>query len=155
MNRIDNPVSDFTLDSRINGIDTDPNSAIYISKQINLVKSADSIKVLFDAYRHSSNEIKVMYRLFRNDSPNQEQKYELFPGYNNLDENGNIINYSKNTGNSDTFVASSVNSNDFRGYEYTASNLPVFNGFQIKIIMTGTNQSFVPEIKNLRTIATL
>jgi hypothetical protein len=155
MNRIDNPISDFTLDSRVNGIDTDPNSAIYISKQINLVKSADSIKVLFDAYRHSSNEIKVMYRLFRNDSPNQDQKYELFPGYNNLDENGNIINYSKNTGNPDTFVSSSVNSNDFRGYEYTASNLPVFNGFQIKIIMTGTNQSFVPEIKNLRAIATL
>ena len=96
-----------------------------------------------------------MYRLFRNDSPNQEQKYELFPGYTNLDENGNIINYSKNTGDADTFVSPSVNPNDFRGYEYSASNLPVFNGFQIKIIMTGTNQSFVPEIKNLRAIATL
>ena len=155
MNRIDNPVSDFTLDPRVNGIDTDPNSAIYISKQVTLAKSADSLKVLLDAYRHSSNEIKVMYRLFRNDSPNQEQNYELFPGYNNLDENGNIINYSKNTGNSDTFVLPSVNSNDFRGYEYTASNLPIFNGFQIKIIMTGTNQAFVPEIKNLRAIATL
>ena len=155
MNRIDNPVFDFTLDPRVNGIDTDPNSAIYISKQVTLTKSADSLKVLLDAYRHSSNEIKVMYRLFRNDSPNQDQNYELFPGYNNLDENGNIINYSKNTGNSDTFVSPSVNSNDFRGYEYTASNLPVFNGFQIKIIMTGTNQSFVPEIKNLRAIATL
>jgi hypothetical protein len=155
MNRIDNPVSDFTLDARVNGIDTDPNSAIYISKQVTLAKSADSLKVLLDAYRHSSNEIKVMYRLFRNDSPNEEQNYELFPGYTNLDENGNVINYSKNTGNADTFVSPSVNSNDFRGYEYTASNLPVFNGFQIKIIMTGTNQSFVPEIKNLRAIATL
>jgi hypothetical protein len=155
MNRIDNPVSDFTLDPRVNGIDTDPNSAIYISKQVTLAKSADSLKVLLDAYRHSSNEIKVMYRLFRNDSPNQEQKYELFPGYTNLDENGNIINYSKNTGNSDTFVSPSVNFNDFRSYEYTSSNLPVFNGFQIKIIMTGTNQSFVPQIKNLRVIATL
>ena len=155
MNRIDNPVSDFTLDPRVNGIDTDPNSAIYISKQVTLAKSADSLKVLLDAYRHSSNEIKVMYRLFRNDSPNQKQTYELFPGYINLDENGNVINYSKNTGNADTFVSPSVNSNDFRGYEYTASNLPVFNGFQIKIIMTGTNQSFVPEIKNLRAIATL
>ena len=155
MNRIDNPVSDFTLDSRVNGTDTDPNSAIYISKQVNLVKSADSLKVLFDAYRHSSNEIKVMYRLFRNDSPNQQQKYELFPGYTNLDENGNVINYSKNTGGSDTFISASLNSNDFRGYEYTASNLPIFNGFQIKIIMTGTNQSYVPELKNLRAIATL
>jgi hypothetical protein len=155
MNRIDNPVSDFTLDPRVNGIDIDPNSAIYISKQVTLAKSADSLKVLLDAYKHSSNEIKVMYRLFRNDSPNQQQKYELFPGYTNLDENGNIINYSKNTGDSDTFISPSVNSNDFRGYEYTASNLPVFNGFQIKIIMTGTNQSFVPEIKNLRAIATL
>jgi len=155
MNRIDSPVLDFTLDPRVNGIDTDPNSAIYISKQINLAKSADSLKVLLDAYRHSTNEIKVMYRLFRNDSPNQKQNYELFPGYNNLDENGNIINYSKNTGNSDTFVSPSISSNDFRSYEYTDSNLPVFNGFQIKIIMTGTNQSFVPRIKNLRAIATL
>ena len=29
--------------------------------------------------------------------------------------------------------------NDYREYTFNARNLPQFNGFQIKIIMTGTN----------------
>jgi hypothetical protein len=155
MNRIDKPVSDFTLDSRVNQLFDDPNSAIYVSKTVRLEKSANGLKVLFDAYRHSTNEIKVMYKLLRNDTPDEQQLYELFPGYDNLDSNSNVINYSKNSGNSDRLINASTGSNDFRSYEYTANNLALFNGFQIKIIMTGTDQANIPNIKDLRVIATI
>ena len=155
MNRIDNPVSDFVLEPRVNQLNGDPNAAIYVSKLVKLQKSADSLKVLFDAYRHSTNDIRVMYRLLRNDTPNSQQLYEFFPGYDNLDENGNVINSSKNNGRSDRFVQASNTLNNFGNYEFTGKNITPFNGFQIKIIMTGTNQSYVPLIRDLRAIASI
>jgi len=155
MNRINNPVSDFVLEPRVNQLNGDPNAAIYVSKLVKLQKSADSLKVLFDAYRHSSNDIRVMYRLLRNDTPDSQQLYEFFPGYDNLDENGNVINSSKNNGRSDRFVQASNTLNDFGNYEFTGKNITPFNGFQIKIIMTGKNQSYVPLIRDLRAIASI
>jgi hypothetical protein len=155
MNRINNPVSDFVLEPKVNQLSGDPNAAIYVSKLVKLQKSADSLKVLFDAYRHSSNDIRVMYRLLRNDTPDSQQLYEFFPGYDNLDENGNVINFSKNNGKSDRFVQASNTLNDFGNYEFTGKNITPFNGFQIKIIMTGTNQSYVPLIRDLRAIASI
>lgn len=154
MNRIDTPISDFTLDPRVNELTRDPNSAIYVSKIIKLDKASDSLKVLFDAYRHPTNDIRVLYRLLRNDSPTSQQYYELFPGYDNLN-NGLVINPSKNNGKPDRYVAASTTANDFGSYEFTAKNLALFNGFQIKIIMNGTNQAFVPAIRDLRVIATV
>jgi hypothetical protein len=155
MNRIDNPVSDFVLEPRVNQLSGDPNAAIYVSKLIKLQKSADNLKVLFDAYKHKSNDIRVMYRLLRNDTPDSQQLYEFFPGYDNLDENGEVINSSKNNGRSDRFVQSSNTLDDFGNYEFTGKNMIPFNGFQIKIIMTGTNQSYVPLIRDLRAIASI
>ena len=155
MNRIDNPVSDFVLEPKVNQLSGDPNSAIYVSKIVKLQKSADSLKVLFDAYRHSTNDIRVMYRLLRNDTPDSQQLYEFFPGYDNLDENGDVINSSRNNGKSDRFVQPSNTLDDFGNYEFTGKNITPFNGFQIKIIMTGTNQSYVPLIRDLRAIATI
>ena len=155
MNRINNPVSDFTLEPKVNQLSGDPNAAIYVSKLVKLQKSADSLKVLFDAYRHSTNDIRVMYRLLRNDTPDSQQLYEFFPGYDNLDENGNVISSSKNNGRSDRFVQASNTLDDFGNYEFTGKNITPFNGFQIKIIMTGTNQSYVPLIRDLRAIASI
>lgn len=155
MNRIDTPISNFIESSDSNKLDGDPNAAIYISKIVRLEKSADSLKVLFDAYRHESNQIRVMYRIFRNDTPDENQLFELFPGYDNLNPDNTVINASKNSGLPDKFVESSNKDNDYRIYEYTANNLPLFNGYQIKIIMTGTNQSKVPKIRDLRAIAAI
>jgi hypothetical protein len=155
MNRIDTPIKNYLTDPRVNQLTGDPNSAIYLSKIVKLEKSSDNLKVLFDAYRHQSNDIRVLYRLFRNDTPDEQQIFEFFPGYDNLDQNGNIVDSSKNNGRPDRFVQSSNTINDYGNYEFTAKNLPLFNGFQIKIIMTGTNQAQVPYIKDLRIIATI
>ena len=43
----------------------------------------------------------------------------------------------------------------FNSYEFTAKNLPLFTGFQIKIIMTGTNIAYAPKIRDLRVIASI
>lgn len=155
MNRINKPIIDYIDDSRINKLSDDPNSAIYLSKKINLTKPADSLKVIFDAYRHSSNDIRVAYRVFRNDVEDEYQLYELFPGFGNIDEYGNTVDTSKNTGLPDNIVTPSGTSNEFKSYEYSVKTPFTFIGFQIKIIMAGSDQANVPKIKDLKVIATI
>ena len=155
MNRIDSPITNYVTDSRVNKLIEDPTSAIYVSQAVKLEKPADSLKVLFDAYRHQSNDIRVAYRIFRNDTPDEYQLYQLFPGYGNIDSRGNIIDMSLCNGLPDTLVTPSGNSSEYKSYEYNMRSGITFTGFQIKIIMTGTDQANVPKIKDLRVISTL
>ena len=155
MDRINSKVSDYASDRRVNSIDQDPSAAIYLSKVVNLEKSADGLKVMFDAYRHSTNDIRVLYRIFRIDAPPQYQLFELFPGFENLDSNGNVIDPAKSNGKPDRRILASSTEEDYKEYEFNAKNLPQFNGFQIKIIMSGTNFAYVPKIRDLRAIASI
>lgn len=154
-NRINSKVTNYDDDPRVNSLTEDPTAATYLSNIVILDKVADNLKVFFDAFRHSSNDIRVCYRIFRPDSPSTSQLWQLFPGYDNLDSNGQVINASKNNGLPDKSVKNSTTEDNFNSYEFTASNLPQFNGFQIKILMSGTNSAFVPKIRDFRVIATI
>ena len=157
-NRINRPITDYDGDSRVNGIVNDPHSAIYVSNTVQLANPATSLKVLVSAYRHSSADFRVLYSLIRPDSSEVQQSFELFPGYDNLtiDNNGDtfldVIDSSKNSGLPDVFVPPSLE-NQFLEYEFTASNLGIFTGYTIKIVMSGTDQSKAPRFRDLRTIA--
>lgn len=154
-NRINSKISSYVSDARVNSLVADPSASIYISKIVKLARNSDSLKVLFDAYRHSTNDIRVLYRLFRVDGDENTQLWQLFPGYDNLDQNGEVISESNNNGRPDRFVAASTTSDEFNSYEFSAKNLSLFNGFQIKILMSGTNSANVPLLKDLRVIATV
>ena len=155
MDRINSKIDDYASDRRVNSIDQDPSAAVYLSKVVSLEKAADGLKVMFDAYRHSTNDIRVMYRIFRIDAPPQYQLFELFPGFDNLDSEGRVIDPAKNNGRPDRRILSSATAEDYKEYEFNATNLPQFNGFQIKIIMSGTNFAYVPKIRDLRAIASI
>ena len=154
--RLDSPISDYTTDGRVNSILDDPHSASYVSRAVNLVQPATSLKVILSAYRHESADFRVLYSLFRPDSSEIDQSFELFPGYDNLSYTTSagysVVDPAKNSGRPDTFVSSSLD-NQFKEYEFTADNLGLFNGYVIKIVMSGTNQAYPPRIKELRTIA--
>ena len=136
-NLINNPVTDFTADSRVNIPGFDPNAAIYETKRINLEFTSNSVFVQFDGHRMGDSNIRVFYRLFRNDENEIGQSYIPFNG----------------EGLSDKLVSANQSENGFSEYKYTAENTPQFNGFQIKIVMTSSKQSEAPRIKNLRAIA--
>ena len=155
MDRINSKIDNYSTDLRVNSLDSDPSAAIYLSKPINLEKAADGLKVMFDAYRHSTNDIRVLYRIFRPDTPAEYQLFELFPGYDNLDGNGVTVDIAKNSGLPDRRITASNGLNDYREYEFNARDLPPFTGFQIKIVMTGTNYAYVPKIRDLRLIASI
>ena len=157
-NKLNNPISDYTNDSRSNELSGDPHAAVYISNRIDLKQPASSLKVLVSAFRHSSADFRVLYQLFRPDSSEVEQTYELFPGYNNLkdtDDDGfgdSIIDISLKNGRADAFVKSSK-SDEFLEYQISIDDLESFTGFKIKIVSSGTDDANSPRFKDFRVIA--
>lgn len=156
--RLNQPIgrNEYSTDDRVRSLGDDPHASIYISKPIFLSIPANSLKVLLSGYIGQSGNIRVLYRLFRNDSPDQSMNYELFPGYSNYSVDGNgikrVIDPSANDGTQDTFVNTGSFS-EVRDYEYSADDLPYFDGFSIKVILSGTNQADPPTLSDIRAIA--
>jgi len=136
-NLVDKPITDFENNSivRISGLD--PHHAVYETKKIDLEFPSNGLFIKFDGHRDEEADIKVLFKLFRNDSSNDGQVYTPF----------------NTNGSSDKFVKPNIRTNTFSEYKFTADNLPQFNGFMIKVIMTSTNQAKPPRIKNFRSIA--
>lgn len=145
-------ITSYSSDNRVNSNLDDPHSFIHITNRVDLQQSANSLKVLLTAYRNAASDIRVLYKIFDNTISDNDQVWQLFPGYDNLDVNGNVINLDNNSGRSDSNVRSSLN-DEYLEYTYTIDNLQSFTGFQIKIIGSSSNQAYSPIIKDLRVIA--
>jgi len=156
-NRINDVIDNFATDNRVNTIGTDPSAFQYISKEIGLENPATSIKIILDAYSNEYSDIRAFYYI--SETPNSAPIFTPFPGYNNLDERGQIINFENSDGLSDSFVQPSPSfgfnstSIQFKEYTFTADLLPSFRYYRIKLVLTSTNQVYVPRVKNLRAIA--
>ena len=157
-NRVDSLISDYATDNRVNSIDEDPTSCQYISKENTLENPATSIKIILDGHINSYSDIRAFYAI--SDSSNFEPVFVPFPGFDNLNERGEIIALDQSNGKSDTrntvsdvagFESQDL---DFREYTFTADDLPSFKSFRIKIVMTSSNQTYPPRMKDLRVITT-
>ena len=153
-NRLNSPVSNFATDNRVNQTGQDPCSSTYVSNLIQLDNPATDLKVEFAAYRRSSADIRVFFKTIAEGSSenSMDVDFELFPGFDNIDQNGKVINLSNNSGRPDDEVTSSVGT-EFKDYSFSSRELPPFTKFQIKIDMVGTDQAKPPLIKELRAIA--
>jgi len=154
-NRLNNPISNYSTDSRVNSINDDPHATVYYSNLVSLKNPASTLKVILSAERPASTDFRVLYSLVKADSSEVNQSFELFPGYDNLNETTDgfvVVDPSKNSGLPDRRVSISSRG-EFFEYEFTAENLDLFTGFVIKIVMSGTNQSQTPRISDLRAIA--
>ena len=155
---LNNPIKNYAFDSRVNLTLEDPHTSNYISQNVSLDQPATSLKVLVSAFRDSSADFRVLYKLSRTDSSNVEQTFELFPGYDNTtDTDGDgfgdkVINPINNSGRPDSNVPASSD-NELFDYQFSIDELEQFNGFQIKIVMSGTNEAKPPRFKDLRVIA--
>ena len=153
--RLNNPVSDYAKDGRVNSILKDPHSSAYYSNLIKLRNPASTLKVILSAEKPVGTDFRVLYKLIKSDSSEVEQAFNLFPGYTNLTQSKDgliIIDEGNNNGLSDRKVDSSVEG-EFLQYEFTAENLDLFTGFAIKIISSSTNQAKTVRINDLRCIA--
>jgi hypothetical protein len=156
-NRINNPVSDYTADSRVNTYYDDPNSCVYISNPVSLKNPATAIKLLVSGSIHESNDIRGFYSI-QNDI-NEDPIFIPFPGYENVDSVGRKINPAASNGLPDTLTPKNSSyeflptPNSFVEYEFSDDNLPNFKIFRVKLILTSTNQAYPPIIQDLRAIA--
>ena len=153
-NRVNSPVSNFATDSRVNETGQDPCASTYVSKMVVLNNPATNILVEFAAYRRTDSDIRVFFKTIAEGSSenSMDVDFELFPGFDNIDQNGKVINISNNSGRSDDKVNASIG-NEFKEYVFSSRELPPFTKFQIKIDMVGTDQAKPPFIKELRAIA--
>ena len=153
-NRVNSPVSNFASDNRVNQTGQDPCASSYVSKMVALNNPATNILVEFAAYRRSGADIRVFFKTIAEGSTENslDRNFELFPGHDNIDQNGKVINFSNNSGLPDDRVTPSVGG-EFKDYSFTSRELPPFTKFQIKIDMVGTDQAQPPLIKELRAIA--
>jgi hypothetical protein len=156
-NRVNSVITNYATDSRVNTIDQDPSAFQYISKEINLENGASSIKVLLNAHINQYCDVRALYAI--SDKPNFSPVFVPFPGYMNLDTKNEVINYADSDGRSDVFVTPTqslgfeTSDIEFKEYVFTIDNLPSFKSYRIKLVLTSTNQVYVPRIKDLRVIA--
>jgi hypothetical protein len=157
-NRVDGPIVDFATDPRVVGIPLDPNSMIYVTKNITLENPATSLKVFIDAFIANTSDVRMFYALDQDVSAN-ETKFKPFPGTNNIDPYGQVVNPALSDGTPDDKKEKSDKLtqtpaiNDFTEYKFTMDNLPPFKSFRLKLIGTSVNQAVVPQFRNLRAIA--
>ena len=156
-NRVNSVITNYAEDSRVNSIFGDPTAFQYLSKEITLENPGTSIKILLSAYNNLYSDIRAFYAISENQNFNPI--FVPFPGYENLNSRGQIINIQDNNGHPDAFVPLTSNTGfsptdvSFAEYTFTADQLPAFRSYRIKIIMTSTSQVYVPRLKDLRVIA--
>ena len=118
---------------------------------------ATSLKILLNAHINNYSDVRAFYAI--GDNPNFEPLFFPFPGYDNLDYRGQIIELENSDGKPDQIV---IPSNElgfesqevnFKEYTFTADELPAFRSYRIKLVATSTSQAFVPRIQDLRVIA--
>jgi hypothetical protein len=156
-NRVNKAIDNYATDNRVNTIGTDPSAFQYISKEISLENPATSIKILLDAHVNNYCDVRAFYAIGENQ--NFIPIFTPFPGYNNLDDKKQIINFEDSDGLPDRFIQPSLSLGfdsrtiDFREYSFTADGLPSFRSYRIKLVLTSTNQVYPPRVRNLRVIA--
>jgi hypothetical protein len=156
-NRVNKIIEDYATDARVDVIDEDPSAFQYISKEITLENSASSIKIILDAHINLYSDIRAFYAISENQ--NFDPIFTPFPGYKNLDQRSQIINFEDSDGSPDKFVSPSNSVGfispelEYREYVFTADQLPSFKSYRIKLVLTSTNQVYVPRVRNLRVIA--
>ena len=156
-NRVNNAISNYATDNRINTVKTDPTACQYISREMILENNSTSLKVMLSAHINVDADIRVLYSI--NNKQGVDPIFTPFPGYSNLNYKGEVISAADNNGLPDKIVTKS-NSTGFESesleyseYTFSAEDLPSFKSYRIKILLTSTNQVYVPRVRDLRVMA--
>ena len=155
--RVNDVISDYATDKRVNSIIDDPTACQYISKEIQLENSASSLKIILAAHINKNCDVRAFYAI--SEKPGFRPIFIPFPGFSNLNDQGEIIARQDSNGQSDKFILKTnsygFNSKtlEYKDYTFTADDLPTFRSYRIKVILTSSNQVYVPRMKDLRVMA--
>ena len=156
-NRVNSVVTNYATDARVNTLREDPTACQYITKEVVLENPATSLKILVSAHVNALSDIRALYAI--SDKEGFDPIFQLFPGYDNLNTKGQVIDSSLNDGQTDTKIIKSDSYNfistnlDYKEMTFTIDQLPAFRSYRIKLLLTSTSQVYVPRVKDLRVIA--
>jgi hypothetical protein len=139
-----------------NGIDYVPDNtsknssaaAKYVTKEVSISNPATSIDVRLTANLKDVQNVQVLYR------------YKKASSQENFEDIDWI--YFNQSGEPDTLeIATSENSissttekqSSYQEFKYSASNLPEFSSFAVKIVMKSVDPAYVPKIQDIRAVA--
>ena len=157
-NRVNQPVSNYATDSRVDRVGTDPNKFMYVTNNITLENPGTSIQVYLDGYLTEDSDIRLFFATDQGDVDVKDVLFTPFPGNGNFAPNGSVISRANNNGSPDGKMVKSDNItqtpaiNDFREYKFSIDNLPAFSSFRIKLVGTSLNQATPPMVRNFRAI---
>jgi hypothetical protein len=139
-NRINNPISGTTPDFVAETTNQGGSSAAkYITKPITLENLATALDIRLSANVRSTSVVKMFYRV-----TSAEDVRKL----------GDVAWIAfNNDGTTDKAVPPAEDNLAFKEHQYSRSDIPGFTAFQLKIVMTGTNSSYPPLVKDMRGIA--
>jgi len=139
-NRINNPISGTTPDFVAETTNIGGSSAAkYITKPVILENPSTSLDIRISAQVRSTSAVKLFFRV-----SSAEDVRKL----------GDVVWTAFNDdGSPDTAVTPAANEITFREHQYSVSSVPGFTAFQLKVVMTGTNSSYPPLLKDMRGIA--
>jgi len=139
-NRLNNPISGTTPDFIAETTNTGGSSAAkYVTKPVILANASTALDIRLSANVRSGSAITMYYRI-----TSAEDVRKL----------GDVIWTAFNDdGTSDAAVPPSSSNVDFREHKFSVSDRTGFTAFQLKVVMTGTNSSYPPLLKDMRGIA--
>ena len=139
-NRLNNPVSGTTPDFTAETTNTGGSSAAqYITKPVTLENASTALDIRISANVRSSSVVKLYYRT---------------TGAEDVRKLGDVAWIAFNSdGTPDSAVVPSEDDTTFKEHKWSASSVPAFTAFQLKVVMTGTNSAYPPKLKDMRGIA--
>ena len=139
-NRLNNPISGTTPDFVEETTNTGGSAAAkYMTRPVILTNDATSLDIRISASVQSTSTIRMYYR-----ATSAEDARKL----------GDVVWRAFNDdGTPDSTPDPSISSSDFKENQFSVSSLPAFTVFQLKVVLTGTNSSYPPILKDMRGIA--
>ena len=156
-NRVNESVTDFANDPRVDTVIDDPNKFMYVTKLVRLANPATSLQVVVDAFLTEDSDLRMLFAIDQ-EGRTSEAIFTPFPGSNNTASNGSVASPANNDGKpdgkyvkSDGFTQTPTRT-DYKEYKYSIDNLPPFTSFRIKLVGTSVNQASPPMVRNFRAL---
>jgi len=134
---------DYEDDTACGAVCNGSSEGSYITKPINLSNPSTALDIRLAASVRSTSSIKCFFRLSGGEETRRIEDLPYTPF--NTDGSPDV---SVDPSNGDLVLDL-----DFKDYKFSASELPEFTSFQIKIVFNGTNSALPPRLKDFRAIA--
>lgn len=122
--------------------------AKYVTKEININSPGTAIDTRLTVNVKDINNIKVYYKL---KSASSQENFDDI-GWNAFNNDGNPDTNEIATP-SNALSSQTESQDSYQELKYSASGLPEFSSFAIKIVMQSVDPAYAPKIQDIRTVA--